>query len=392
MAYCFNPYCAHPETPGEGTHCQHCRSALALQDRYYGLRLLGQGGFGRTILGEDRGKPSRPRCVIKVFLPQGQGDLAQAAELFEQEAVRLDELGHHGQIPALLSYATQETAQGRSQCIVQEFVPGRNLGQVVQESGPFSEAEVRSVLLSVLPVLQFVHDHEVIHRDVKPANLIQREDGELVLVDFGAAKYATATALGKTGTVIGSAEYAAPEQVQGQARFASDIYGLGVTCLFLLTGMSPFDLFSTLEDEWVWRDYLPENPVSEEFGAVVDKMIVRAMRKRYGSAQALLGVLAPQPKPDPVVEVQGVAVEPLNLDVEVKVALTEDERVRGCETVVMPLETRFSVKIPAGVRLGQRLRLAGKGKVDPYTGSRGDVFLVVGDRPAPPSPQPNTPR
>ncbi|MGA1474551.1 MAG: protein kinase domain-containing protein, partial [Prochlorothrix sp.] len=351
MAYCLNPRCPAPETPSDDAACQHCQTPLQLQDRYFGLRLLGQGGFGRTILGEDRGKPSNPRCVIKVFAPQGQGDLQQAAELFQQEAVRLDDLGHHDQIPALLGYATQHGYQ----YIIQEFIPGRNLGQWVREEGPLTEAQVRGVLGSLLPVLQFVHDHQVIHRDLKPANIIQREDGSLGLVDFGAAKYATATALGKTGTVIGSAEYAAQEQVQGQARFASDIYGLGVTCLFLLTGMRPFELFSTLEDEWIWRDYLVDNPVSEELGAILDKMIVRAMRKRYGSARALLEVLTPAVRQNPPLDLKAVVVEPLNLDVNLDLALTEQERDRGCKKVVIVLDQRLSVTIPAGVRRGQKL-------------------------------------
>ena len=385
MAYCLNPRCPAPETPGNGEICQHCQTPLRLQDRYCGLRLLGQGGFGRTILGEDQGKPSKPRCVIKVFAPQSQGDLQQAAELFQQEAVRLDDLGHHDQIPALLGYATQNGYE----YIIQEFIPGRNLGQVVREEGPLTEAQVRGVLGSLLPVLQFVHDHQVIHRDLKPANIIQRQDGSLVLVDFGAAKYATATALGKTGTVIGSAEYAAPEQVQGQARFASDIYGLGVTCLFLLTGMSPFELFSTLEDEWIWRDYLVDNPVSEELGAILDQMIVRAMRKRYGSAKVLLEVLAPAVIQNPPLDLQAVVVEPLNLDVEVEVALTEQERDRGCKKVIMALDQRLLVIIPAGVRRGQKLRLTGEGKRDPNSAAVGDVFLVLVD--TPPMVQPAQP-
>ncbi|AFY94919.1 hypothetical protein Cha6605_3956 [Chamaesiphon minutus PCC 6605] len=106
----------------------------------------------------------------------------------------------------------------------------------------------------------------------------------MVLVDFGAAKQATQSMLAKTGTAIGSAEFAAPEQARRKPVFASDIYSLGVTCIYLLTQVSPFDLFDMNEDAWVWRDYLVNNPVDEKLGKVLDKMIANVLPQRYQSA------------------------------------------------------------------------------------------------------------
>ncbi len=115
------------------------------------------------------------------------------------------------------------------------------------------------------------------------------------MVDFGAAKYATRTALAVTGTVIGSAGYVAPEQAVGKATFSSDIYSLGVTCIHLLTGVEPFDLFDVSESDWVWRDYL-KSSVSDELGEILDKMIVGATKKRFKNVGEILSIIRPPPK------------------------------------------------------------------------------------------------
>jgi WD40 repeat protein len=172
----------------------------------------------------------------------------------------------------------------------------------------------------LLPVLQFVHDNQLIHRDIKPSNIIHRtspqaspalvgkehlhslsgEGGRgLVLVDFGAAIPANSGPL-KTETVIGSAEYAAPEQIKGQAIKSSDIYSLGVTCIHLLTGMSPFDLFDIKADSWAWKHYL-KVPVSARLGRILDKMVQREPSKRYRSTEAILTDMKYGPAPIDVI-------------------------------------------------------------------------------------------
>jgi serine/threonine protein kinase len=266
-----------------------------LGDRYRSLKILGQGGFGRTFLAVDEYKPSKPPCVIKQFYPQAQGtsSIQKATELFELEAVRLEQLGKHPQIPDLLAYFSQDGQQ----YLVQEFIDGENLAQALKSEGYFSETQIRDLLNNLLPVLEFIHSRQVIHRDIKPENIIQRPNGQMVLVDFGAAKYATQAPLAVTGTVIGTAGYAAPEQVNGKAIYPSDIYSLGVTCLYLLTQVEPFDLFDDSEFEWAWREYLPQS-VSSELGQILDKMIQPAIKKRYQSATEVLQALgskSPQP-------------------------------------------------------------------------------------------------
>jgi formylglycine-generating enzyme required for sulfatase activity len=267
---------------------------LLIQERYRALRVIGQGGFGKTFLAQDEGKPSKPRCVIKQFLYDDPATLQDAKRLFEQEAVRLDDLGKHPQIPDLLTHCEQD---GR-QYLVQEFIDGDNLLQELNKQGKFSEAKIKDLLLDLGQVLQFVHAGAVIHRDIKPENIIRRRsDGKLVLVDFGAAKVASRTALAKTGTTIGSAEYTAPEQARGKAVFASDIYALGVTCIYLLTQISPFDLYSDHEDQWVWRNFLDGNVVSNGLGVAIDKMLEKGLARRYQTVAEMLAMLQPQGTP-----------------------------------------------------------------------------------------------
>ncbi|ABG53343.1 serine/threonine protein kinase [Trichodesmium erythraeum IMS101] len=287
---CLNPDCLEVNQ-AQTKFCTSCGEKLVLRERYRPLKIIGEGGFGRTFQAVDEDKPSKPFCVIKQFFPQAQGtkNLEKAAKLFAQEAERLDGLGRHSQIPELLAYFTQNNRQ----YLVQEFIDGQNLKQELEESGAFSENQILELLKSLLPVLEFIHSQQIIHRDIKPENIIRRrKDNQLVLVDCGAAKYATMTALGRTGTVIGSAGYVAPEQSVGKASFVSDIYSLGVTCIHLLTQIEPFDLFDVSENDWVWRDYLQSN-VSNECGEILDKMIVGATKKRFQNVGEILSVIQP---------------------------------------------------------------------------------------------------
>ena len=281
ICYCFNRDCPQPENDREALICASCSSNLLLKNRYRALRLIGQGGFGRTFKGVDESDVSKPYCAIKQFWVESNcRNKEKAAELFEQEALRLQVLGEHTNIPTLNDYFVTAAEQ----YLVQEFIGGDNLEQELSTAGAWSEDKVRQLLRDLLPIIQFVHDRLVIHRDIKPENIVRRQrDLALVLVDFGAAKMVT----DKTGTVIGSAAYTAPEQLKGKAIFESDLYSLGVTCIYLLTQVHPFDLYNSGENEWKWRDYL-EQPVSDRLGKILDKMLEGATNKRYQSANEIL--------------------------------------------------------------------------------------------------------
>lgn len=293
ISQCLNPGCLHVNL--ENTKlCEKCNTQLLLMNRYRAVSLLGQGGFGRTFLAVDEFKPSKPRCVIKQFLPEVKSAKAikKATELFEREAASLDDLGKHNQIPELLAFFDQEDRK----YLIQEFIDGHDLLKELETEGIFNHQQIKELLDDLLSVLKFVHDNNVIHRDIKPENIIRRkQDGKLVLVDFGAAKEAIGADTSQIGTIIGSFSYIAPEQAAGKAKFASDLYSLGATCLHLLTNIEPIDLFDTAEGEWNWRSHLQDNEIDYELSHVLDKLVEGATKRRFQSVeevqQALNGEL-----------------------------------------------------------------------------------------------------
>lgn len=288
MSFCTN--CLYPQNPDDARFCIKCGKSILLKDRYRPLYPLGKGGFGRTLLGVDEHIPSQPPCAIKQFCfpEEDPASLMKAVNLFQQEAVRLDEL-RHPQIPQLLAYFEQEDRL----YLIQELIPGQTLAQELLQQGVFNQGKIQKLLQDLLPVLEFVHAHHVIHRDIKPENIMRKSPGrDLVLIDFGVAKFISATGVMKTGTTIGSPEYMAPEQMRGKVLPASDLYSLGVSCIQLLTGISPFDLYDDTSDSWVWRDYLPPgNQVTPHLSEILDKLIHNALAQRYKSAQEVLAAI-----------------------------------------------------------------------------------------------------
>ena len=264
---------------------------MLLQERYRLLKPIGKGGFCKTFLTVDEGQFPPVPCVVQ--------ELSQEYETFkafQQKAQRLEELGKHPQIPALLAYFEEN---GHFY-LVQEFIAGTNLAQVVEEEGPFNETQIWQLLEDVLPVFQFISDRNIIHRDIKPHNIIRRspltKKGDLVIVDFTTAKIVTEIDLLTFETSIGSPEYAAPEQTRGKAVFASDLYSLGVTCIYLLTQISPFDLFDIANDCWVWRDYLTsrisdvwrQDAKHVRLALILDKLLQNAVNRRFQSADEVM--------------------------------------------------------------------------------------------------------
>lgn len=253
------------------------------------MRPLGQGGFGRTYLAVDDDRLAA-RCVIKQFSPQVKGTKSRekAIQLFQQEAERLNELGEHPQIPTLLAYFEHE----QHLYLVQQFIEGQTLLQELAQYGLFDERRVREVLAGVLPVLKFIHDHQVIHRDITPSNIIRRfADNKLVLIDFGVAKLLSTETSGQPGTKIGTEGYAPIEQLRGGKAYpASDLYSLAATCIYLMTQTKPDDLYDPLEGRWLWRERLTQQGRAVSYGiaTILDKMLKDLVSERYPSADAVM--------------------------------------------------------------------------------------------------------
>ncbi len=262
---------------------------MLLQERYRLMKQIGKGGFCKTFLAVDEGQFPPIPCVVQ--------ELSQEYETFQdfqQKAQQLEQLGKHPQIPALLAYYQQN---GHFY-LVQEFIAGTNLAQVVEEEGAFNETQIWQLLEDVLPVFQLISDacggrrcSNIIHRDIKPQNIIRRspitKKGDFVIVDFSTAKIVTEIDRLTSETSIGSPEYSAPEQAKGKAVFASDLYSLGVTCIYLLTQIPPFDLYDIANDCWVWQQYLTTK-VSDRLAQILDKLLQNAVNRRFQSANEVM--------------------------------------------------------------------------------------------------------
>jgi len=303
--YCTRPGCPRPQNyfsdlddssmlkTVQQKFCTTCGMPLILSGRYLPVRLLGQGGFGAAFLARDRYTPAMRQCVAKLLQPSVSLNPAQlkiAQTLFEREAVVLEELGNeHSQIPSLLAFfeltvpSLQPGKNDQFFYLVQEFIDGENLEEELAVKSKFSESEIMVVLREILKVLDFVHSRGSIHRDIKPANIMRAKNGRLYLLDFGAVKQVTQTAgTSKASTGIYSLGYAPPEQMTGQEVYpATDLYALGVTCITLLSGLQPTDLFDSYKNEWNWHSRVE---ISSRLTEVLDRMLLSAPSQRFQSA------------------------------------------------------------------------------------------------------------
>ena len=306
--FCTRPGCTRPrnqfsdlDNPAklrteQQKYCTSCGMPLILGGRYLPIRLLGQGGFGTAFLARDRYTPAMRQCVVKQFQPVGNlnpRELQIAQELFEREAAVLEELGNeHRQIPNLYAFFPGGD-QKQYFYLVQEFIDGQNLEEELAAKGKFSEEEVREVLEAIVKILQFVHEHDSIHRDIKPSNIMRHRNGLVYLLDFGAVKQvAGGGASPGRSTGIYSPGFAPPEQMSGSQVYPStDLYALGATCLNLLTGKDPEQLYDSFNGVWNWKPHAPQ--VSNQLGAIIDLMLRRTPKERFQSAQDILKALQP---------------------------------------------------------------------------------------------------
>ncbi|MBD0344001.1 MAG: serine/threonine protein kinase, partial [Coleofasciculus sp. Co-bin14] len=210
-----------------------------LSGRYQIIKHLGGGGFGQTYLAEDLQLPSNPQCVVKQLKPKSNNPdtLETARVLFDREVEALYQLGNHDRIPQLIDHFEED----EQFYLVQEFIEGIELKHELPIGKQFSETHVIALLQEILEILEFVHDQGVIHRDVKPSNLIRRKrDGKIVLIDFGAVKQVSTQIIHPEGqttltVAVGSPGYMPNEQLSGKPRFCSDIYAVGMLGIQALT-------------------------------------------------------------------------------------------------------------------------------------------------------------
>ncbi|MHC5610620.1 MAG: protein kinase domain-containing protein [Nostoc sp.] len=266
-----------------------------LNNRYRVIQTLESGGFGETFLAEDIQMPSNRRCVIKQLRPiQNNPQIYQLVqERFKREAAILEQLGGATkQIPSLYAYF-QLNGQFY---LVQEWIEGDTLTKKVHEQGSLSESAVKEILVSLLSVTEYVHNQRIIHRDIKPDNIILRHrDRQPVLIDFGAIRETMGTVVNSQGNptssiVIGTPGYMPSEQAAGRPIYSSDLYSLGITAIYLLTGKQPQELETDPSTgEIVWHKHALS--VSQTMLAVIDRAIAYHPRDRFSTAKEMLKVL-----------------------------------------------------------------------------------------------------
>ncbi|HAZ43066.1 MAG TPA: ankryin [Cyanobacteria bacterium UBA11369] len=271
----------HKESSMEQLH----QTEDIIAQRYRIIDTLGQGGSGTTYLAQDL--QTSQRVALKALSLHRMNDW-KMMELFEREAKVLAQLNHPA-IPRYLEYFHVDTPSDRSFYIAQQLAEGKSLAALVQEGWHAKEAEVRRIAEQILEILVYLHQQTppVIHRDIKPQNIIRREDGQVFLVDFGAVQDTYYNTFMRGSTVVGTFGYMAPEQFRGQAVPVTDLYGLGATLLFLLTHRSPAEL----PTDGLKLNFRSRLQIYEDFAAFLEKMLEPDVEDRFASAKVALSVL-----------------------------------------------------------------------------------------------------
>ena len=251
-----------------------------IASRFKILSLKNQGEFGNTYIGEDT-QLNNKKCFIKQLRLNSNPKIQRN---FEREAGALYQLGWHRQIPGLLDHFEDENGY----FLVHEFVIGTPLNQKLLESNqsqPWSEKEVINLVGTLLKVLEFVHLKNISHRDIKPSNLIERPDGDMVLINFGSIKEID-NSNKRTLSFMGTPGYAAPEQSYGIPRQCSDIFSLGILAFQALTGLPPTEFKVDVNSGQI---LLPKTVlISEKFVTILRKMTEYNPKKRYQSVSEVI--------------------------------------------------------------------------------------------------------
>lgn len=264
-----------------------------LQERYELKQQLGQNAGRQTWLATDiEASPQLPVIVkLLAFNPQMQWD---ELKLFEREAQVLKTI-NHSRIPQYLDYFSADDVEDSGVIwfgLVQEYIPGDSLKELLDKGKHFTEIEVRLIATQILQILIDLHELSppVLHRDIKPSNLILGKDNQIYLVDFGAVQD-KAKAEGVTFTVVGTSGYAPPEQLWGKAVPASDLYALGATVIHLLTNIPPAEL----PQHRMRIQFTDRVNINYDFANWIEQLIQPAPERRFSTArQALEALQAPE--------------------------------------------------------------------------------------------------
>ncbi|MDE5109332.1 MAG: serine/threonine-protein kinase, partial [Trichodesmium sp. St17_bin3_1_1] len=270
------------------------QSGQILRNHYKIIKSLGHGGFGDTYLAQDLDLPGNPKCVVKHLKPKSLDPIVinTARKLFEREADTLYKLGNNSdQIPRLFAHFRE----GREFFLVQEYIEGQDISRELTPGKKLSESETIALVKGILEGLKVAHENNVIHRDIKPQNLMRRSsDNKIVLIDFGAVKEIDILTTNQQGATtltvaVGTPGYMPSEQSNGKPKLSSDIYAVGMIGIRALTGKEPHHLLTDSKTgNVIWRN---EAEVSNHLANILDKMVHEYFPQRYENAMEALDVL-----------------------------------------------------------------------------------------------------
>lgn len=337
------------------------RDGTVLNDRYRIIKQIGRGGFGRTYLAEDTQR-YRELCVLKEFAPQVESDrdLRKAEELFEREAGILYQL-RHDRIPRFEALLRTRLEDKKALFLVQEYIEGQTYWEILKKQGKLTVAEVTELVWELLPVLEYIHSQNLIHRDISPDNLIRRElDGKPVLIDFGCVKLAAnavSKSTGRSMTLIGKKGYSPEEQMRsGQAFPSSDLYSLAATAIVLLTRKPPHELYDPHQGTWNWSSDIE---ISSSLQKILTKMLAFNPRDRYQSAAQLRQALETQQESaidNLISRIRTLVVAPKNISA-VSVATPVSQVVSQVQSSISHLATRTTALSRQVTRIPNRSEL-----------------------------------
>jgi eukaryotic-like serine/threonine-protein kinase len=272
MSLCINPICASPQNPDDQLFCASCGSEVLLEGRYRVIRMLGEGGFGKTFEVNDLDNVKKVLKILSKNEPK-------YVELFQREAQVLSQLNHPG-IPAVEPNAYfifhPKNNPEPMYCLVMEKITGLDLQKYLRQRGsPIDQNLAVQWLLQLARILKAVHSQQFLHRDIKPSNIMLKSDGHLTLIDFGTVRSITNVYVGKEETTqatrIMSALYTPIEQMKGKPVPQSDFFALGRTFVYLLTGRELSELYDSDVDELLWRSSVPN--LSPRFADFLEQLM-----------------------------------------------------------------------------------------------------------------------
>ncbi|MBV9390175.1 MAG: serine/threonine protein kinase [Chroococcidiopsidaceae cyanobacterium CP_BM_ER_R8_30] len=335
-----------------------------INHRYRIQRVLGEGGFGRIYLASDEQRFGE-LCVLKEFIPisGAESTVQKSRILLEREAKVLYEI-NHPQIPKFMAWFAH---MGRL-FLVQEYIDGKTYSHLLHErlsrqNNLFSEAEVTQWLKDLLPVLDYLHERHIIHRDISPDNImLAHGQSRPVLIDFGLVKQTVAQILAINSetlsnpgqSFVGKFGYAPPEQIRlGQCYPCSDLYSLGVSAVVLLSGKEPSLLLDQRSLEWQWHSYVK---ISEDLAQILNKMLAEKPKDRYQSAQEVLAelqLIAGADVPTPLMDLHLIEIDQTKKERQVA-EIAEADYFRQLQREAKELrdsfttnsETRLNAEIP----------------------------------------------